>query len=137
MSAKHAGLRYVSDRMPGIRRIGTGKVFRYIGPNGRLIRNPGTLQRIRSLVIPPAWTDVWICPIPEGHLQAVGRDARGRKQYRYHPRWHEVRDSTKYDRMIAFGILVTIVVLIRPRGLIDEDLVRWIGRRLRGGRVTP
>src|SRR6266550_1442518 len=89
--------------MPGIRRIGTGKTFRYIGPNGRVIRNEETLRRIRSLVIPPAWTDVWICPLDEGHLQATGRDARRRKQYRYHPRWRTVRDGTKYARLIAFA----------------------------------
>src|SRR5215510_14309272 len=102
-SVKAAGLRYINDQAPGIRRIGSGKTFRYISPNGRVIRHAETLQRIRSLAIPPAWTDVWISPIPEGYLQAIGRDARGRKQYRYHSRWREVRDSTKYNGMIAFG----------------------------------
>ena len=102
-SAKTAGLRYTTDRKPGIHRKGRGRRFTYIGPDGRVVRSAPELARIRSLVIPPAWTDVWICPDPRGHLQATGRDARGRKQYRYHPRWREVRDETKYDRMIGFA----------------------------------
>ncbi|HVS38650.1 MAG TPA: DNA topoisomerase IB [Gemmataceae bacterium] len=102
-SAKAAGLRYVRDDRPGIRRVRKGVGFRYVGPDGFPIRDPETLQRIRSLAIPPAWTRVWICPIPHGHLQAVGRDARGRKQYRYHPRWRNVRDETKYHRLTAFA----------------------------------
>jgi len=118
-AAKIAGLRYVTDRMAGIRRIGTNKTFRYFGPNGRLIRDASTLTRIRALVIPPAWTDVWICPIEEGHLQAVGRDARRRKQYRYHARWREVRDETKFDRMAAFG-----KVLPKIRARVKRDLAR-------------
>src|SRR6185503_6823592 len=80
-----------------------GRAFVYTGPDGRIIRSESELARIRSLVIPPAWTDVWISPDPRGHLQATGRDARGRKQYRYHSRWREVRDETKYDRMIGFA----------------------------------
>ena len=102
-SARAAGLRYVSDLRPGItREMGPlGFVFR--APDGRVIDDEETLARIRKLVIPPAWKDVWICPSPKGHLQATGRDARGRKQYRYHARWREVRDETKYDRMIAFA----------------------------------
>src|SRR5262245_36656454 len=110
--------------MPGIRRIGTGKVFRYIRPDGRQVRDAATLQRIRSIVIPPAWRDVWICPIPEGHLQAVGRDARGRKQYRYHSRWREVRDSTKYDRMIAFGMMLPKIRARVRRDLSSAPLTR-------------
>ena len=102
-SAKVAGLRYVSDRRPGIRRVRTGAGFKYVGPDGRTIKDRDELQRIRSLAVPPAWTDVWICPLPDGHLQAVGRDARGRKQYRYHPRWRVIRDETKFDHLIAFG----------------------------------
>jgi DNA topoisomerase-1 len=103
-SARVAGLRYVDDRRtPGIRRIGSKSRVRYVAPNGRTIVNRSELQRIRSLAIPPAWTDVWICPHPRGHLQATGRDARGRKQYRYHPRWREVRDEVKYGRLIAFA----------------------------------
>ncbi len=101
--AKTAGLRYVNDSMPGIRRKRAGKHFSYIGLDGKPIHDKDELQRIRSLGIPPAWTNVWICPKPNGHIQATGRDARGRKQYRYHPRWREVRDETKYTRMIAFG----------------------------------
>jgi DNA topoisomerase-1 len=103
-SAKIAGLRYVDDRrIPGIRRIGSKTRIRYVGPNGRTVSDRAELQRIKSLVIPPAWTDVWICPDPRGHLQATGRDARGRKQYRYHPRWREVRDEVKYGRLISFA----------------------------------
>ncbi|HKT34895.1 MAG TPA: hypothetical protein VJR03_08675, partial [Nitrospira sp.] len=102
-AARSAGLRYVDDRHPGISRIRHGKGVSYRGPDGRPIRDGETLTRIRSLAVPPAWRGVWICPDPDGHLQATGRDARGRKQYRYHPRWREMRDSNKYERMIAFG----------------------------------
>ncbi len=111
-SARAAGLRHVDDGRPGIRRRVTGKKVRqgkrfvpqfvYQHPDGRRV-DSATEERIRKLVIPPAWTDVWICPDPNGHLQATGRDARGRKQYRYHPRWREERDGTKYSRMIALG----------------------------------
>jgi DNA topoisomerase-1 len=101
-AALSAGLRYTSDAAPGIRRIRNGAGFRYIGANGRPVR-ADELRRIRSLVIPPAWTDVWICTDPRGHLQATGRDARGRKQYRYHPKWRELRDETKYHRLIGFA----------------------------------
>jgi DNA topoisomerase-1 len=101
--AKSAGLRYVNDSRPGIRRKRAGKHFSYIGLDGKPIHDKDELQRIRSLGIPPAWTNVWICPKPNGHIQATGRDAKGRKQYRYHPRWREVRDETKYNRMITFG----------------------------------
>src|SRR3954447_16208394 len=92
-SAQAAGLRYVSDATPGIRRRRSGKGFSYVGPDGRTIRDKATLARIRNLAIPPAYRDVWICPTVNGHLQATGRDARGRKQYRYHSRWREVRDE--------------------------------------------
>jgi DNA topoisomerase-1 len=102
-SAKIAGLRYVSDARPGIGRRRSGKGFRYVNPDGSTARDAEVLARIRSLVIPPAWTDVWICSLANGHLQATGRDARGRKQSRYHPRWREVRDETKYERMMLFG----------------------------------
>jgi DNA topoisomerase-1 len=102
-SAKVAGLRYVSDTGPGIQRIRVGEEFTYIGLDGKPLGNAEELQRIRALAIPLAWTDVWICPIPDGHLQATGRDSKGRKQYRYHARWREIRDATKYNRMIAFG----------------------------------
>jgi DNA topoisomerase-1 len=102
-SAKAAGLRYVSDAAPGIARQRAATTFRYYAPDGKAIRDRGTLARIRSLAIPPAWSGVWICPRPDGHLQATGRDARGRKQYRYHDLWREVRDETKYGRMLAFA----------------------------------
>jgi DNA topoisomerase-1 len=101
--AKDAGLRYVSDESPGIRRISSGKGFAYIAPSGKRVTDSETIARIKSLAIPPAYRDVWICPDPNGHIQAVGRDARRRKQYRYHPRWREVRDANKYDKMIAFA----------------------------------
>ncbi len=116
-SARAAGLRYVSDTTPGIRRERSGMGFNYRGPDGATIRDSATLRRIRSLVIPPAWTDVWICPHPNGHLQATGHDAKGRKQYRYHLRWREVRDETKYTRLIAFG-----EALPRIRERVDHDL---------------
>src|SRR5581483_685335 len=103
-SAAAAGLHYVNDlTMPGIRRIGSKSRVHFVDPNGRTVSERETLARIRSLAVPPAWTDVWICPDPLGHLQATGRDARGRKQYRYHPRWREVRDEVKYGRLIAFA----------------------------------
>src|SRR5438132_1019305 len=103
-AAKAAGLQYVHDDMPGIRRVRKGKGFAYVRPDGKPVRRPADLKRIHSLVIPPAWTDVWICPLPNGHLQATGRDERGRKQSRYHPHWREVRDEAKYNRMIAFAL---------------------------------
>ncbi len=102
-SATAAGLRYVNGNEPGIRRKRAGRGFRYVDARGEAVRDRKTLERIRSLGIPPAWTDVWICANPRGHLQATGKDAKGRKQYRYHPRWRAVRDATKYDRMIAFA----------------------------------
>lgn len=102
-TAKAAGLRYVTDALPGIRRKRVGKHFSYIGLDGKPIRDPAQLQRIKSLGIPPAWTNVWICTKVNGHIQATGRDAKGRKQYRYHPRWREVRDETKYDHIISFA----------------------------------
>jgi DNA topoisomerase-1 len=102
-SAKIAGLHYCTDRQPGIRRIKRGKAFSYVHADGRRVRDRETLDRIRSLVIPPAWRDVWISSDPRGHLQVTGFDARGRKQYRYHPRWRQVRDDTKYGRMADFG----------------------------------
>jgi DNA topoisomerase-1 len=102
-SAKAAGLRYVYDSKPGIRRHRRGTNFYYSDSSGATIKDKETLARIKSLVIPPAWNDVWICQNPDGHLQATGRDARGRKQSRYHPRWREVRDEVKYERMMLFG----------------------------------
>jgi DNA topoisomerase-1 len=116
-SAKTAGLRYVSDASPGIRRIRKGAGFAYLAARGTLVRDAATLKRIKTLAVPPAWTDVWICPDAEGHLQATGRDAKGRKQYRYHGRWRQARDDTKYDRMLAFGRL-----LPRIRKQVAKDL---------------
>ena len=98
-----AGLRYVSDASPGIRRERRGRAFSYRDPDGALVRDDDTLSRIRALAIPPAYTQVWICASPLGHLQATGRDARGRKQYRYHPDWRPLRDANKFDRIVAFG----------------------------------
>ena len=102
-SAHEAGLRYVSDTMPGITRKRAGTGFTYVGPDGRKVTDRKEIARIRSLAIPPAYTDVWICPHTNGHIQATGRDARGRKQYRYHPKWREVRDVTKFERMLEFS----------------------------------
>jgi DNA topoisomerase-1 len=118
-SARAAGLRYVSDQSPGIRRKRAGKAFTYTAGDGHAMRDEETIRRIKRLAIPPAWTDVWICPDPRGHLQATGRDARGRKQYRYHPRWREVRDAVKYDRMLAFA-----EALPKIRQRTDQDLER-------------
>ncbi len=117
--ARQAGLRYVSDELPGIRRVANGKHFAYFDPHGKPIADEGELQRIRSLAVPPAYTDVWICPIPNGHIQATGRDARGRKQYRYHSKWREVRDETKYHRMLDFA-----AALPRIRARVTADLAR-------------
>jgi DNA topoisomerase-1 len=117
VSAQQARLRYVTDAQPGIRRRRTGKGFVYLGPDGKRIRDRNQLHRFRSLVIPPAWEDVWICAIPNAHLQVTGRDAKGRKQYRYHPRWRKMRDETKYGRMVDFG---QYLPLIRKRT--DEDM---------------
>jgi DNA topoisomerase-1 len=102
-AARSAHLRYVSDADRGFARRRHGKWFTYLRPGGQALRDGVALARIRSLAIPPAWKDVWICPSPNGHLQATGRDARGRKQYRYHPRWREAQDQHKYQRIIAFA----------------------------------
>jgi DNA topoisomerase-1 len=102
-AAVSAGLRYVTDSQPGIRRQRSGKGFRYVTPGGATLRDEAAIRRIRSLVIPPAWEEVWICSDARGHLQATGRDARGRKQHRYHPRWRKVRDEAKYDRILDFA----------------------------------
>jgi len=102
-AAESAGLRYVSDEQPGIRRRKAGKGFTYLKPGGSKVDDEATLKRIKTLAVPPAWTDVWICPHANGHIQATGRDAKGRKQYRYHARFREVRDGTKYEHMMAFA----------------------------------
>jgi DNA topoisomerase I len=118
-SAEEAGLRYVNDTGPGIRRRRSGRGFTYVGVDGARITDRGQLERIRSLAIPPAWTDVWISPTRKGHIQATGRDAKGRKQYRYHPKWHDVRDEVKFGRMLAFA-----AALPRIRDRTEEDLRR-------------
>lgn len=116
--AEAAGLLYVSDARPGIRRVRRGRGFSYVKPDGTPVTGAAR-ERIESLVIPPAWTDVWISTSPRGHIQATGRDARGRKQYRYHDRWREVRDANKFDRLTVFGVL-----LPNLRASIDTDLRR-------------
>jgi DNA topoisomerase I len=117
MAAKQARLRYVDDSAPGITRHKARNGFDYRLPDGALVRDIDTLKRIRSLAIPPAWTNVWICLHSNGHLQATGRDARGRKQYRYHPRWREVRDEAKYSKLLVFTR-----VLPQLRARVEEDL---------------
>ena len=102
-AAEEAGLRYVNDDRPGYSRRAKGKNFEYLDTEGKTIRDEQRLLRIKRLAIPPAWTDVWICPSPNGHVQATGRDARGRKQYRYHERWREVRDENKFGRLGQFA----------------------------------
>ena len=118
-SAKAAGLRHVCDDGPGITRKVTARSVRYLDPEGKPVRDRADLARIKSLAIPPAWSDVWICPHADGHLQATGRDARGRKQYRYHPSWRCVRDETKFGRMMAFA---DALPAIRKR--VDRDLAQ-------------
>ncbi len=118
-AAESAGLDYVSDEEPGIRCRRAGKGFAYQGLDGKVVRDPKILARIRKLAIPPAYADVWICPTDTGHIQATGRDAKGRKQYRYHPRWREVRDSTKFEHMLDFA---KVLPAIRAR--IDADMAR-------------
>jgi DNA topoisomerase I len=117
--ARAAGLRYSSDAQPGYSRRRRGRGFSYHHPDGTVVRDPETLARIKSIVIPPAWTEVWICRWPNGHLQATGRDARGRKQSRYHARWRTARDETKFDRMLAFA-----AALPRIRRRTERDLAR-------------
>ena len=116
-SAQIVGLRYVNDEMPGIRRRKVGKTFRYVDAAGKVIREARQKERIKSLAIPPAWEEVWICPSENGHLQATGRDDRGRKQHLYHARWREVRDETKFNRLIPFA-----KALSRIRRRIRKDM---------------
>lgn len=118
-SAAAAGLRYVTDAMPGIRRQRHGRGFTYIGPDGEVIRSREALHRFRSLVIPPAWTEVWICPHEDGHLQVTARDARGRKQYRYHPHFRKHRDGTKFERMFDLSD-----VLWKIRERVESDIAK-------------
>ncbi|HSC62674.1 MAG TPA: DNA topoisomerase IB [Caldimonas sp.] len=120
------GLVWVSDQAPGIRRIRVGDEFAYVGPDGKRVRKAAELQRIRALAIPPAYEEVWICTRPNGHIQATGRDARGRKQYRYHPDWRVARDADKFERMLDFG-----AALPRIRKRVASDLAALVGTRPR------
>jgi DNA topoisomerase I len=134
-AAKSVGLRYVTDAMPGITRRRAGRAFSYRDPQGRVITARQELARIRALAIPPAWTAVWICPFPNGHLQATGRDARGRKQYRYHQEWRVVRDSHKFDRTLIFAralpqIRARVEADLRRPGLPREKVLATILRLL-------
>lgn len=134
-SAEEAGLRYITDAVPGIRRRRSGKRFRYIGPDGTPITDPDRVAWFDGLAIPPAWTDVWISPVRRGHLQATGRDARGRKQYRYHPRWRTVRDEAKYGRLIEFARALPRIRRrtardLRRRGLPREKVLATVVRLL-------
>src|SRR5689334_3363592 len=117
--ARATGLRYVRADAPGIERRKAGKGFTYRHPGGKAVRDAETLVRIRRLAIPPAWTDVWICSDPDGHLQATGRDARGRRQYRYHPKFRARRDRGKFARLVRFGDL-----LPKIRRRVRADLAR-------------
>ncbi|HEX5412601.1 MAG TPA: DNA topoisomerase IB [Terriglobia bacterium] len=139
-SADLAGLHYVSGLSPGITRRRAGRGFAYIDSNGNSIRDHRVLARIRSLVIPPAWTEVWICPSAKGHLQAVGRDTRGRKQYLYHPDYRRIRDETKYHRMIAFGkalpgIRSRVAHDLKRRGLPKAKVLAAVVRLLEDTRI--
>jgi DNA topoisomerase-1 len=130
-AAESAGLRYVSDDRPGIRRLKSGKGFNYVRADGSKISEPRTLRRIKSLAVPPAWTDVWICPFADGHIQATGRDARRRKQYRYHPAFRQIRESNKYERLLAFAdalpaLRATVWAHMARRGLPREKVLATV-----------
>jgi DNA topoisomerase-1 len=133
--AQEHGLVYVHDYDPGISRIEGRGGHDYVAPDGRPLRDPRTLERIRRLAIPPAWKDVWICADPKGHIQAIGRDARGRRQYRYHPQWRAFRDEAKFDRTLAFGralprLRARIAADLRRRGLPREKVLAAVVRLL-------
>jgi DNA topoisomerase-1 len=137
VETERARLRYFTDENPGIRRKRQGKGFAYVAPDGKRVRDPETLSRIRHLAIPPAWEGVWICPLENGHIQATGRDARGRKQYRYHERWREQRDETKFARILSFArVLPKIRRRVRRdlkrRGMSREKVLATIVRLLEG-----
>ena len=123
-AAVRAGLRYVSDGLAGIRRQRAGKGWTYFMPDGKRIRDAKTRKRLRSLAIPPAWTEVWICPDPDGHIQATARDARGRKQYRYHPSYREARDRSKFRHMLEFSEVLPSIRERVERDLRSDDLSR-------------
>jgi DNA topoisomerase-1 len=134
-AAEEAGLQYVNDERPGYSRKSRRKDFDYFDSNGKPIRDEQRLLRIKRLAIPPAWTDVWICPSPNGHIQATGRDARGRKQYRYHERWREVRDENKFDRLAQFAkalpnIRLRVAQHLKLRGLPRQKVLATIVRLL-------
>jgi len=130
-AAEYAGLTYVSDENPGIRRKRSGKGFRYESGTGGRVKDHATLKRIKALAVPPAWTDVWICRRADGHIQATGRDARGRKQYRYHAKFREVREGTKYHHMLAFAENLPVIRRkvqehLALRGLLREKVLATI-----------
>ena len=130
-AAQSAGLRHVDDSRPCIARKPGGKRFRYVDADCWPVRDAATLKRIQALAIPPAWTDVWICAQEHGHLQATGRDARGRKQYRYHPRWRALRDQAKYEHMLGFGAALPairrhVAAALRQHGLPREKVLATI-----------
>jgi DNA topoisomerase I len=123
-AAKAGKLRYVHDWQPGLKRKRHGKKFRYLDMDGKPIKDASHIARIKSLAIPPAWTDVWICASANGHIQATGRDAKGRKQYRYHPQWREVRDEMKYENMVKFGLHLPLIRKQAARDLAKPGLSR-------------
>lgn len=138
--AREAGLRYVSDAAAGISRRRAGRGWRYFSPNGKPLRDEREIARIDRLAIPPAWRDVWICPHPNGHIQATGRDQRGRKQYRYHEDWRATRDATKYERMVAFGralprIRRRVAADLRRRGLGRDKVLAAMVRLLEATQI--
>ena len=128
-AAESAGLRYVSDSRPGLTRRKSGGGFSYLKPDGTVVAEPDALRRIRSLAIPPAWTDVWISSTANGHIQATGRDAKGRKQYLYHPRFREIRESTKYEHVVAFADSLSDIIVERRMvatiRLLDRTCTAW------------
>jgi DNA topoisomerase-1 len=123
-TARLAGLRYVTDEEPGICRQRVGRGFSYFDVQGDRIRDPQMLEQLKALAIPPAWQDVWICPDPEGHLQATGRDEKGRKQYRYHPKWCEWRSQAKFERMLPFGLALPLIREQTDQHLRQRELSR-------------
>ncbi len=134
-AARAAKLRYTNPDEPGLARKKRGRGFVYLYPDGRPIRRPDVLARIRKLAVPPAWTDVWICPTPDGHIQATGRDARGRKQYRYHERWRAVRDAAKFEHLLEFAECLPALrrrvdADLRRRGLPREKVLAAVVRLL-------
>jgi DNA topoisomerase-1 len=140
LHAKAAGLRYVTDEEPGLRRESHGREFRFLDARGRVVKDEEQLRRIRKLAIPPAWTDVWICADPNGHLQATGRDDRGRKQHRYHARWRETRDENKFNRMIEFARALPKIRQrtardLGKKGLTREKVLATVARILETGLI--